>query len=81
MPECEPQLGKRDLYPTIGSSKNTEEIISAMMWVLNLSDGTNDLISIAERSKLPFDILNQSAIKLEEKGLLKKTRSYEVSLK
>lgn len=71
IPYCEPQLGKRDLYPTLGSSKSTEEIVSSMMWVLNLSDGTNDLISIAERSKVPFDLLHQSALKLEEKGLLK----------
>lgn len=71
-PNCEPQLGKRDLYPTLGSSKNTEEIVSSIMWVLNLSDGSNDLIDITERSNLPFETLHQAALMLEEKGLLKK---------
>ena len=73
LPECEPQLGKRDLYPTIGSSKNTEEAVSSIMWMLNLSDGKNDMISIAERSGLPFELLHESALRLEEKGLLKKS--------
>jgi aminopeptidase-like protein len=26
----------------------------AMLWVLNLSDGSNSLLSIAERAQLPF---------------------------
>jgi len=53
MPFCEPQLGKRGLYPTLGSQKKTTDFVEKMMWVLNLSDGTNDLISISERSKMP----------------------------
>ncbi|HMQ67466.1 MAG TPA: DUF4910 domain-containing protein [Ignavibacteria bacterium] len=73
LPECEPQLGKRDLYPTLGSSKNTEEMVSSLMWVLNMSDGKNDMISIAEKSGLPFELLHRSALKLEESGLLKKS--------
>lgn len=72
-PECEPQLGKRGLYPTIGSHKDTTDLVNAMMWVLNLSDGTNDLIKISERSGLKFKIVAEAALKLSEKGLLKIT--------
>jgi len=54
LPDCEPQLGKRDLYPTLGSQKKTADFVNAVMWVLNLSDGTNDLIEISERSGMNF---------------------------
>lgn len=71
-PHCEPQLGKRGLYPTIGSQKDTAEYVTAIMWVLNLSDGTNDLIEISDRSKIQFELIVKAADSLEEKGLLKK---------
>lgn len=51
-PFCEPQLGKRGLYPTLGSQKRTLDFVEKMMWILNLSDGTNDLIDMSEKSKL-----------------------------
>lgn len=67
---CEPQLGKRDLYPTIGSLKDTADIVNAMMWVLNLSDGSNDLIEIADKSKSDFRVIKEASDKLLEKDLL-----------
>ncbi|OFX38227.1 MAG: hypothetical protein A2X08_09155 [Bacteroidetes bacterium GWA2_32_17] len=70
MPYCEPQLGKRGLYPTLGSQKDTGNVVSAMMWVLNLSDGTNDLISISEKSKIPVKELYPVIDKLIENGIL-----------
>lgn len=70
-PYCEPQLGKRGLYPTLGSQKATTEFVNAMMWVLNLSDGANDLISVSKRSGLKFNIIEEAASRLLEKGLLK----------
>lgn len=70
MPYCEPQLGKRGLYPTLGSQKGTEEFVSTMMWILNLSDGTNDLIAISERSKIPIKNLIPVLDKLIENGIL-----------
>jgi aminopeptidase-like protein len=71
MPDCEPQLGKRGLYPTLGSQKKTEDFVLAMMWILNLADGTNDLISISERSKIPVRQLIPVINKLIENGILK----------
>ena len=67
---CEPQLGKRDLYPTIGSLKDTADTVNAMMWVLNLSDGSNDLIAIADKSKSDFRVIKEASDKLLEKDLL-----------
>jgi len=71
MPFCEPQLGKRGLYPTLGSQKSSERFVEAMMWILNLADGTNDLIAIAERSKMPVIELYPVIDKLLEQGILK----------
>ena len=56
-PFCEPQLGKRGLYPTLGSQKQTAAFVEAMMWVLNLSDGEHDLIDISRESGIELDTL------------------------
>jgi aminopeptidase-like protein len=72
MPYCEPQLGKRGLYPTLGSQKGTEDFVTAMMWILNLTDGTNDLISISEKSKIPISQLLPVIDRLIENGILDK---------
>lgn len=69
-PKCEPQLGKRDLYSTIGASKNLDELQIAMLWILNLSDGKNSLLDIAIRSDLKFETILKCSTLLEEKGLL-----------
>ena len=71
MPFCEPQLGKRGLYPTLGSQKGTESFMKAMMWTLNLSDGTNDLIEMSEKSGIPVKDLIPVVDKLIENGILK----------
>lgn len=43
---CEPQLGKRGLYPTI-SQKGTYDAVRAMTNFIAYSDGKNDLIDIS----------------------------------
>ena len=43
---CEPQLGKRGLYPTL-SSKTSGAIVKSMMDFIAYADGNNDLIDIA----------------------------------
>ncbi len=68
-PFCEPQLGKRNLYRSTGGTEIGDANL-AKLWVLNLSDGTNSMLDIAERSGLPFPLLNESAIQLLEHGLL-----------
>lgn len=71
MPYGEPQLGKRGLYPTLGSHKGTRDQVEAMMWVLNLADGTEDLLSISERSGIPVMRLIPVIDKLIQNGILK----------
>ena len=69
-PKCEPQLGKRGLYRELGGHADAELHELAMLWVLNLSDGENSLLDIAERSGLRFDAIQYAAKKLEGRGLL-----------
>jgi aminopeptidase-like protein len=71
MPFCEPQLGKRGLYPNLGSQKVTEKFVSTMMWILNLSDGLNDLIDISEKTNIPVVELYPVIDKLIEHDILK----------
>jgi aminopeptidase-like protein len=68
-PYCEPQLGKRDLYRSTGGEAIGVEI-NARLWVLNLSDGENSLLDIADRSGLPFAAISDAAELLRENGLL-----------
>ena len=74
-PKCEPQLGKRGLYRAIGGLPDPGLHSFAMLWVLNQSDGTRDLLSIAERSDLPFAAVEAAALRLLEHGLLARTRA------
>jgi len=69
-PKCEPQLGKRGLYRTMGGNVESKEGELAMLWVLNLSDGHHSLLEIAERSKLAFPAVRTAARALETAGLL-----------
>jgi aminopeptidase-like protein len=70
-PTCEPQLGRRGLFRTTGGHKEERLDELAVLWVLNLSDSTNSLLDIAERSALPFHALRAAADALLEHGLLK----------
>ena len=64
-PKCEPQLGKYGLYGTVEAAENM-----AMLWVLNLSDGTHSLLDIADHASLPFAVVCTIARKLQQLGLL-----------
>jgi aminopeptidase-like protein len=68
-PFCEPQLGRRNLYHSVGGSTPAVEI-SARLWVLNLSDGEHSLLDIAERSGLPFPAISDAAEVLAQNKLL-----------
>jgi aminopeptidase-like protein len=70
-PQCEPQLGKRGLYRAIAGQQEKQMRELALLWVLNLSDGTYSLLDIAERSGMPFPQIHQSAESLAGCGLLK----------
>jgi aminopeptidase-like protein len=69
-PKCEPQLGRRGLYRSMGGHADAETLELAMLWVLNLSDGQHSLLDIAERSALKFDTILQASKLLQEHQLL-----------
>ncbi len=48
---CEPQMGKRGLYPTL-STKNTNKLTQSYMDFLQYADGTNSLEKISSLIKL-----------------------------
>ncbi|MGV9361147.1 DUF4910 domain-containing protein [Amycolatopsis sp. NPDC003731] len=70
-PYGEPQLGKRGLYDSLGGRSDAKQAQMAMLWVLNLSDGSHSLLDIAERAGLPFDIVDVAARALHDAGLVK----------
>ena len=53
-PKCEPALGRRGLYSTVGGDKEGPVHEMAMLWLLNFSDGEHSLLDIAERSGTHF---------------------------
>ena len=70
-PKGEPQLGRRGLYRKMGGFQDIAETQLAMLWMLNLSDGTNSVLDIAERSEMHYLQLHTAATVLCEHGLLK----------
>ena len=67
-PYCEPQLGRRGLYRSLGG--DTRESEFACLWVLNLSDSQHSLLDIAERSGLEFGLVRAAADVLVDNDLL-----------
>jgi aminopeptidase-like protein len=70
-PYGEPQLGKRGLYGSIGTGLPTDDERRALLWVLNLADGAHSLLDVAERSGLPFSLLDRAATVLTEAELIR----------
>jgi len=67
----EPQLGRRQLYSLLGSTTGNQGKMAALMWFLNLADGTNDLIDISNRSGCSIGLMREMAEDLEKAGLIK----------
>jgi aminopeptidase-like protein len=70
IPYCEPQLGKRGMYPSSINPDFQRESVHNLMHFLTYADGEHDMIEIAElreRSIFDFaDIINLC----REKGLI-----------
>ena len=75
-PKCEPQLGKRGLYDGIGGDNHSKEFQMALLWVLNFSDGNHSLLDISKRSGIAFELIAQSADRLEEAELLREVQTF-----
>jgi aminopeptidase-like protein len=67
---CEPQLGRRGLYPTL-STRGAGFAVRSMTNVLAYADGTRDLIDLADHIDLSADEAVETAEKLAAAGLLK----------
>ena len=52
---CEPQMGKRGLYPTLSTKKSGEEV-RLMMDLISFCDGTVSLLEIAESLEIQFGL-------------------------
>lgn len=70
-PFCEPQLGKRGLYPDSISPEVDRIKIHNRMHLLSFSDGKNDLIDIAELKNISIFDLEEDIEKLSDSNLLK----------
>ena len=66
---CEPQLGKRGLYPTL-STRGAGNTVRAMTNLLAYADGTRDLIDIAALTGISADEALDTAARLLEAGLI-----------
>jgi aminopeptidase-like protein len=69
---CEPQLGKRGLYPSL-STKESGEQVRAMMNLISCCDGSRTLLEIANLIEEPFWDLMAIVEKLVDHGLLEKS--------
>jgi aminopeptidase-like protein len=70
-PKCEPQLGKRGLYQSVGGQTQSRVNEMTLLWVLNLCDGAHTLLDIVEKSGYNFDTIKAAADMLLEHDLLK----------
>jgi aminopeptidase-like protein len=66
---CEPQLGKRGLYPSLSTKETYAEVLNIVN-LLAYADGTEDLLAIAERIGVYFEDLIPLVDKLTAAGLL-----------
>jgi len=67
--KCEPQLGKRGLYPTI-SHKGSHDTVNVMRDFIAYADGRHDLISISNIIGAPTDTLIELKDKLMQHNLI-----------
>lgn len=67
---CEPQLGKRGLYPTV-SQKGSYDAVKSMTNFIAYADGRNDLIEISDIIGVSVNDLIPMVEKLERAALVK----------
>jgi len=71
---CEPQLGRRGLYPTL-STRQSAGIVKNMMNYLGYVDGKTSNLEIAEKINLPLWELAETIAKLKTAGVIEATRA------
>ena len=73
---CEPQLGRRGLYPPLGGSRGSpSNSLTMMLDVLAYCDGKQSLLSLAEKIGRPVWELIETIDTLEQHELLRVIRA------
>ena len=71
IPFCEPQLGKRGLYPSSFNPIESRKLIHDRMHLLTYADGKNSLLEIADYKGISINDLEVHLKPLLEKGIIK----------
>ena len=66
---CEPQLGKRGLYPNISTKKSTK-MVANMMNFISYCDGTNSILEISKICNIDFDESFKYYVNMKDNGLI-----------
>ncbi len=66
---CEPQMGRRGLYSTLGT-REPESATRMRMHILSLADGNHDLLALAEKLRQPIWEISPFIDELVAHGLL-----------
>jgi len=67
---CEPQLGKRGLYPSLGGQHDINKQMFVMNALIGYCDGSRDLVAIADLHNRPVRDFVEAVALLAENGLL-----------
>ena len=70
---CEPQMGKRGLYPSL-STKESEMMVYDMMNILAYLDGTNDLFDLCDKTKVGIHKVIEYINKFIDAKLIKEVK-------
>lgn len=71
---CEPQMGKRGMYPAISTKKSREEV-KLMMDFISWCDGEHSLLDIADKLSVPAWVLYGLVEKLKSNDLIEVVNS------
>ena len=69
--KCEPQLGKRGLYPNLSKKNSVRNYVRLIQYFLSYSDGTNSISEIAEKCNSNLNQITKISKLLERKKLIK----------
>lgn len=67
---CEPQLGKRGLYPNLSSRGHRTDAVRNIMNILAYADGTLDCVGLSAVTKVPVSECLAICARLAENGVL-----------
>ena len=73
-PCCEPQLGKRGLYPSLGYQKDICYEVDKILFLLAYSDGKMDIVEIADKFGGKASEFRDTVEKLVTSGLLERVK-------